>query len=148
MASLFTNNITSVKNLNGFHNAVYEVCGDNTFILRIAEGKRDEETKGEIDFLRYLHKNLVPVALPVASLQNQYVHLAIVDDKCYTVSAYQKAKGKDCWSRGIDGKERLIIIGQTLEKMHQLSMMYNCCKVARRRQWDENPHLLKAHCAF
>jgi len=96
MASLFTNNITSVKNLNGFHNTVYEVCGDITFILRIAEGKRDEAANGEIDFLRYLHKNLVPVAPPIASLQNQYVHLVVVDDKCYTVSAYQKAKGKYC----------------------------------------------------
>jgi hypothetical protein len=51
MASLFTNNITSVKNLNGFHNAVYEVCGDITFILRVAEGKRDDETNSEIDYL-------------------------------------------------------------------------------------------------
>lgn len=37
IASLFTNNITSVKNLNGFHNAIYEVSGDITFILRVAE---------------------------------------------------------------------------------------------------------------
>jgi hypothetical protein len=58
MACLFTQNITSIKNLNGFHNEVYEVCGNITFILRVSEGKRDEETKAEIDFLLYLKKTL------------------------------------------------------------------------------------------
>lgn len=146
IASLFTNNITSVKNLNGFHNAIYEVSGDITFILRVAEGKREEQTNSEIDFLRYLHKNLVPVAPPIASLQNKYVYLVVVDGKYYTVSAYQKAKGKDCWSRGIDGNDQFIIIGQTLGRMHRLSMLYNCNKVTKRRQWDENSHLVKAQC--
>lgn len=70
----------------------------------------------------------------------------VFDDKCYTVSAYQKAKGKDCWSRGIDGKERFKIIGRTLGRMHRLSMLYNCCDAAKRRQWEENPHLVKARC--
>jgi Ser/Thr protein kinase RdoA (MazF antagonist) len=97
-----------------------------------------------LSYLKYLHKYLVPVAPPIASLQNQYVHLAVVEDKCYTVSAYQKAKGKDCWSRGIDGRDRFRIIGQTLGRMHRLSMLYNNYKVAKRRQWDENPHLVKA----
>lgn len=145
MACLFTKNITSIKNLNGFHNEVYEVCGNITFILRVSEGKRDEETKAEIDFLFYLQKNFVPVAPPIESLQNKYVHQAFIDDICYTVSAYQKAKGKDCWSRGIDGKERFKVIGQTLGKMHRLSMQYYCNNKVKRRQWDENPHILKAH---
>ena len=56
-----------------------------------------------------------------------------------------KAKGKDCWSRGIDGKERFKIIGRTLGRMHRLSMLYNCCDAAKKAV-GRNPHLVKARC--
>lgn len=144
IASLFTDNTTSIRSLNGFHNYIYEVCGEITFILRISERKIVNETNSEVDFLRYLNKNDIPIASPIVSLQNQYVHLIVIDDKCYTVSAYQKVNGKDCWSRGIDGQERLIIIGRTLGKIHQLSKMYCPYNMVRRRKWDESPHIIKA----
>lgn len=144
MASLYSGNIASIRNLGGFHNLVYEVSGDRTCILRIAQGKLDTETNSEIGFLRYLHMNGAPIAPPVVSLQNRYVHLVAINDQCYTVSAYQKAIGKDCWSRGLDGEERFIVIGRALGKIHRLSMTYSPHPAAKRRQWDQNPHLTKA----
>ncbi|HHV60920.1 MAG TPA: phosphotransferase [Clostridiaceae bacterium] len=144
MAGLFAKNLTSIRNLNGYHNYIYEVCGNRTFILRISKDDNLDATNCEIDFLRYLYKNGCPVAPPVLSLQKKYVHLVNIDEKSYAVSAYKKAVGKDWRTRGIDGRERLIIIGRILGKMHKLSMQYKPCNRKRRRQWDESPHIVKA----
>jgi Ser/Thr protein kinase RdoA (MazF antagonist) len=144
IAGLFTEKFASIRSLNGFHNYIYEVSGDTDFILRISQQQNEAATSSEIDFLQYLYQNDGRVAPPIPSLQNQYVHLVVIDEKKYIVSAYQKADGRDFSSRGIDNKERFIIIGRALGKIHQLSKMYVPNNVTKRRLWSESPHIIKA----
>ncbi len=148
IAALYTRNISYIKNLNGFHNYIYEVCGDETFILRISVQNSSAATSSEIDFLRYLYKNNVPVAPPIISLQEQYAHNVVINNRNYVASAYQKADGKDFRSRSVDGKERFIIIGRTLGKMHRLSKIYTPSIDTKRRQWYESSHIQKAATFF
>lgn len=148
IANLYTEDVISVKNLNGFHNHVYEVNGDSTFILRISERQHEEATKSEIDFLLYLYSNDVPVAPPIISLNRLYVNRISIDSTDYVASAFKKSDGKDFRTRDIDEKNRFEIIGRTLGKVHRLSKAYAPAKVEKRRHWSENPHLKKASCVF
>jgi Ser/Thr protein kinase RdoA (MazF antagonist) len=150
VASMYADNILSIRNLYGFHNYIYEIIGDVSFVLRVsrAGSKKEAETKSEIDFLLYLKKNNAPIASPVKSLNNQYVHSVLIDDSNYIVSAYEILKGMDFRTRGIDEKERLVVIGRTIGKIHKLSKQYTAKTIIHRRNWSDNPHLIKAASIF
>lgn len=146
IAYLFTENVVTIENLYGFHNYIYKIIGDSSFVLRISKQdyQKEEATKSEIDFILYLKENNVPVAIPIRALSGQYVHNVSFESGRYIVSAFEVSKGKDFRSRGNDEKERFIIIGQTIGKIHRLSKEYKPINVISRRLWDNSPHLVKA----
>jgi Ser/Thr protein kinase RdoA (MazF antagonist) len=147
-AGFFTDDIKEIRNLDGFHNEVYQVSGNREFILRAAPSPHGnyEQTLSEICFLIYLKKNGVPLSEPLTGLDGGYVYRS--ENKYWTLSAYSIAEGLDFRSRGIDTETRFEQIGRTAGMIHRLSKLYKPSSRLRRRQWHENPHLVKAPAVF
>ena len=144
-AQLYTTRVDDFELKQGGHNDVYLIRGSDEFALRVtpASHRSAREIDSELNFMLYLKANGVPLAAPLRGIGGAY---------CYErgdniISAFALAEGEDFWGR-TENPERLIEIGRALGKIHRLSMAYVPVGVQPRRQWDENPHLVKAAALF
>jgi len=144
-AELYTARIDAFELKKGGHNDVYLIKGSDDFALRVtpASHRSAPEIDSELHFMLYLKANGVPLAKPLQGKDGAY---------CYqrgdnTISAFEFAAGEDFWGR-TEYPARLMEIGRTLGKIHRLSKAYVPAGVQPRRQWDANPHLVKAAAIF
>lgn len=129
----------------GGHNDVYLIKGCDSFALRVTpvSHRNVREIESELHFMLYLKENGVPLAKPLRGKDGAH---------CYqrgdtVISAFEMAAGEDFWGR-TEYPARLMAIGSALGKIHRLSKAYMPAGVQPRRQWDENPHLVKASAIF
>lgn len=140
----FQANKTNANLLGNSANMVYEVEQNGKFyILRITQGsaKYVPAYEGEIDWVNYLADNGVNVSKAISSINNKFVECVNVDNSCYLVSAFEKAKGKMPNTKDTnEWNESLFYIwGQTMGQMHALSKKYTVNDISmKRKEWIED----------
>jgi Ser/Thr protein kinase RdoA (MazF antagonist) len=83
-------------NLGGFENFVFEVS-NHRLIIRITHTIRRSKNYilGELEFIRYLAENKVPVAFPVRSKNGEWVERIHYGDGDFLITAFQQAPGSE-----------------------------------------------------
>jgi Ser/Thr protein kinase RdoA (MazF antagonist) len=85
---------TKLRPLGGFES--YLVQSEN-LVLKITHSIRrsQEYILGELEFVQFLAENGVAVACPVPSMQSNLVETIALEDGCFLIYAFQKAKGAE-----------------------------------------------------
>jgi amicoumacin kinase len=150
LAKLFSNGSSQYKNLNGFHNQIYQVTSNINFILRIASTSHSskDSTLSELDFLLFLKEKGVSISAPIKGIDGNYVYELTENNKKWIVSAFEIAKGNDFRARLEDNDTKLKEVGRMLGKIHRYSKQYKPYNISLRRHWNESQHLIKAGSLF
>jgi Ser/Thr protein kinase RdoA (MazF antagonist) len=120
-------------------------------ILKIAPGiwNTDEQITGstreqllaEVDFVRYLAENGLPVALPVPSQSRNWVELLPLDDHaCFLAYAFEKAPGEMYPDEDEVYFPEAVLLewGRLSGQLHRLSAAYQPHPARRRLPWQVN----------
>lgn len=139
--NIFGVNSNSFKSLGGgFANFIYEFDKSGaSYVLRysLSSYRSNNLIKGEIDFIKYLYDNGVPVAKPVPISKDNFVGQFEVDGREISVVSFEKLKGK----MGVQAKWSPRLIqkwGKTMGKIHALSKNYSPAKDIKRLEWSED----------
>jgi amicoumacin kinase len=111
-------------------------------------GATREQMLGEMDFIRYLDREGVPVALPLASRDGEWVVSIPLDDQsCFLVCAFEKAPGFMYPDDAVVEFPETVLHewGRLLGRMHRLSGAYRPSDPAWRRPSWEQDDLLDYH---
>lgn len=140
----FETNKTNVNLLGNSANMIYEIeRNDKYYILRITQ-KPDTYVpsyEGEIDWVNFLANNSVSVSKAISSVNNKFVESINIDNSCFLVSVFEKAKGKmpdtkdtKEWNESLFYKW-----GQTMGQMHALAKQYTVKDILmKRKEWNED----------
>ncbi len=125
----------------GTWNAVYGFTRENQeYVVRITPEQVDWDLqRGMVEWVRFLSEHDAPVAGPVLSVNGRLIELCQSEDKCYTITASEKAEGilaeelpLDQWSGQL-----FQAIGRAVGKMHALAKAYVPEDPALKRpEWD------------
>lgn len=139
--NIFGVNSNSFKSLGGgFANFIYEFDKSGaSYVLRysLSSYRSNNLIKGEIDFIKYLYDNGVPVAKPVPISKDNFVGQFEVDGREISFVSFEKLKGK----MGVQAKWSPRLIqkwGKTMGKIHALSKNYSPAKDIKRLEWSED----------
>ena len=107
-----------------------------------AFGATAEQLLGEIDFVRYLDRNGVPVALPIASRSGNWVESILLDEQaCFLAYAFEKVPGFMYPDEDMVQFPEPVLVewGRLFGRMHNLSSRYQPSDPAwRRPSWEHN----------
>ncbi len=128
--------------LSGGHwNAVYGFTRENQeYVVRITPEQVDWDLqRGMVEWVRFLSNHHAPVAGPILSVNNRLIELRQSEDKCCTITAFEKAQGvlaeewpMDRWSNHLSQE-----IGRAVGRMHALAKVYVPAEPALKRpEWD------------
>ncbi|WP_128895249.1 phosphotransferase enzyme family protein [Longirhabdus pacifica] len=139
-------NYSSLINLHGFQNFVYESTRDgDSVILRISHSshRSKEMISGELEWVSYLTDNGIPAAKPVLSLNNRLVEVIQGNDSYFVVALFKKVPGKQP-PLYEDNSLLYKNLGRITGKIHSLSRNYKPSSLSvKRYSWDENNYLVK-----
>ena len=148
-ARLYTDIIDDFEIKSGGHNNIYIIKGSKNLALRATpvSHRNFEEIRSEIDFMLYLKSNGVPLTTPIQGISGEYCYERHAENKDWIISAFEIAVGEDYWGR-IENPKRLFAVGKTLGKIHKFSKKYVPVGVEPRKQWHQNPYIIKADKIF
>jgi Ser/Thr protein kinase RdoA (MazF antagonist) len=105
-------------------------------------GATREQALGELDFIHYLNRSGIRVALPLAARDGEWVaSLPLDDTACFLVCAFEKAPGfmYPDEDEVVFPRKILVEWGHLLGKMHNLSGAYQPSNPAWQRPgWESN----------
>jgi amicoumacin kinase len=104
-----------------------------------------EQVEAELDFVLYLHRGGVSVALPVASVAGQFVEEIAAECHSFFACVFQQAEGERfTYDAAASHEEHFRLRGKTLGQIHAVSKDYTPSGNSRRFAWDEDKLLLEA----
>lgn len=145
-ACKFGVNINELNYIGGFQNFIYEFKKEGTpYILRITHSTHRSENKirGELDFVKYLYEGGISVSKPVYSIDGEITKRIDVNDSYFTVSAFEKAKGKKLsFPEYLNSEKIFFELGKITGRIHRLSKSYMPKKeIIRRHDWTDNYYI-------
>ncbi|WP_246943141.1 phosphotransferase enzyme family protein [Bacillus pinisoli] len=129
----------TLKNLHGNESFVYSYSSSKKdYILKIIHHhhRSTEELQAEVEWLYYLHKHNVRVALPIQSKHGNFVE----NNFHYSIISYEKARGIEIQTSELT-EELIQNWGSTMGRMHQVAKKYQPLSCNVRKHWHENQHL-------
>ncbi len=140
----FQANKTNINILGNSANIIYEIEQNGRYyIIRITQ-KSDTylpSYEGEIDWINFLADNGVNVSKAISSVSNKFVESTNVDNSCFLVSVFEKAKGKMPDTKVTDEWNESLFYnwGKTMGQMHALAEEYSVKEIAmKRKEWNED----------
>jgi Ser/Thr protein kinase RdoA (MazF antagonist) len=104
-------------------------------------GSTREQLLAEVDFVRYLAENGLPVALPVPSRDGSWVELLPLDDHaCFLAYAFEKAPGEMYPDADEVHFPKAVLVewGRLSGRLHRLSAAFQPHPQRRRLPWHAN----------
>lgn len=135
---------TNTNLLGNSANMIYEIeQNDECYILRITQksAKYIPSYEGEIDFINYLADNGVKVSKAIPSINDKFVEHVNMDNLCFLVSAFEKAKGKipDTKDSIVWNESLFYNWGKTMGQMHALAKEYEVKDMSmKRKEWNKD----------
>lgn len=136
----------TVLNLGAYQNFVYEYEYEGkAYILRFTHShhRQENEVRGEIEWVLYLHNNGVPVSKPIHSIYGNLTERINVVGSYFTVTSFEKAKGRRVgYPECLNNDELTEMCGRVTGKIHALSKKYSPESYKfLRHEWKDNYYL-------
>lgn len=132
--------------LGGFQNFIYEYkAQDKYYILRITYSlhRKEEQVKGELDWILYLADRGVSASKPVCSQQGKLTERIEVTDSYFIAVLFEKAVGRRVvYPECISNDYLFEKCGEITGRIHFLSKQYTpSINEIRRHEWTDNYYL-------
>jgi Ser/Thr protein kinase RdoA (MazF antagonist) len=124
-------------------------CQGRPRILRLTHCSQQsqQDIEAELDWVRFLAQNDVPVARPIASSSGSFTEILPVGDSCFVAAVFERAEGEMVDPAGAEHWNPSLIrsLGQLMGRMHALTKHYDPGHLIKRRwQWEESDDVVNA----
>jgi Ser/Thr protein kinase RdoA (MazF antagonist) len=112
--------------------------------LTSSHDRTKEQIEAELDFIFYLHRGGVSVALPISSVSRRYIEEMSSTDDLFFACVFEQAVGERFkYNDAVESnKEHFRLRGRTLGRIHALSKTYVPSDSFRRFAWNTDNLLL------
>lgn len=132
--------------IGGFQNFIYSyINGDSKYILRFTPStlRTWKGLAAEIEWIRYLSENGLPVSEPVSSINGKDIERVHGNTIDFYVTSFRHASGRKIGYPECLGNAMLYEqCGRITGRLHELSKRYK--PTLRRHTWKSNEYLLQA----
>jgi amicoumacin kinase len=133
----------SLRQVQVSSNHVFSFSASGQPLFLRLTSRRDrtlEQIEAEFDFIHYLHRNRIPVALPLPSRNGQQVESIWHGDVFHYACVFEEAQG-ECFSFGSDeaNLQHFRLRGRMLGRLHSFARDYSPAAAGRVRfRWDQD----------
>jgi Ser/Thr protein kinase RdoA (MazF antagonist) len=146
ITNLYDLDSSTIKEIDTWANFIFEAKkSDKSYILRISHSsyRTIYQIKAEIEWIDFLEKKGVPVAIPILSVNNQFVEeITLEDSTSFFTTLFVKVPGETiATNHSLMTPTVIEKWGSILGRLHSLTKEYEPKSSIKRKHWYEKPEI-------
>ncbi len=147
IATLYDLDSSTIEEIDTWANFIFEAKrSDKSYILRISHSsyRTRDQIKAEIEWIDFLEKKDVRVAMPILSMNNQFVEeISLEDSTSFYTTLFLKVPGETIANNHVLMTPAVIEKwGSILGRLHSLTKEYEPKSSIKRKHWYEKPEIV------